>query len=210
MSATRSRARAAALPVTGTGLAAAATALGAIALTRQPPTPVVLAGLTGAIVVLAMAGTRFGAVVGLGFLLLGVVRFEPAPTDALLAIAIAVSFAGGGIDLRRVPASMLLALLALLALNLLSAAGAVQLGDAMRFFSITLYLCVLAVWLTCWMTSAARVRLVVGAYIAGAVVTCAIALGAVLGLPFPGSSALIGEGVRAQGLFKDPNVFGPF
>jgi O-antigen ligase len=170
----------------------------------------VLGGLAGAIVVLALAGTRFETVVGLGFLLLGVVKVEPAPTDALLAIAIALSFAGGRNDLRRVPTSMLLTLVALLVLNLLSAAGAIQLGDAMRFLAITLYLFALAVWLTSWLNSAHRMRLVVGAYIAGAVITCALALLAVLGAPIPGRSALIGEGVRAQGLFKDPNVFGPF
>jgi O-antigen ligase len=54
------------------------------------------------------------------------------------------------------------------------------------------------------------VRLVVGAYIAGAALSAVLALLAVLGAPLPGRAALIGEGVRAQGLFKDPNVFAPY
>jgi O-antigen ligase len=204
------RARSAFAGGTGLAVAAAATAIAAPLLARRPPSPIVLAGLAGVIALLLLAGKRFETVVGLGFLLLGVVKIEPAPTDALLAIAIALSFAAGRLDLLRVPTSMLLALVALLVLNLLSAMGAVRLGDAMRFFAITLYLAVLAVWLTGWLTSAARMRLVIGAYVIGAVVTTTIALIAVIGVPFPGSSAMIGESVRAQGLFKDPNVFGPF
>jgi O-antigen ligase len=53
-------------------------------------------------------------------------------------------------------------------------------------------------------------RLVIGAYIAGAVVTAGLSVLAAIGVPFPGHASLIGESVRAQGLFKDPNVFGPF
>ena len=79
-----------------------------------------------------------------------------------------------------------------------------------RFFAITLYMVVLAVWLTSYLNTTERTRRVVGAYIAGA---AAFALLAVLALfvAYPGHDLLAGESAsRAQGLFKDPNVFGPF
>jgi O-antigen ligase len=95
-------------------------------------------------------------------------------------------------------------------LNLLSMTAAADLGEALRFFAITLYLATLAVWLATYLRSEERVRRVVGAYVAGAAVVAALA---VLGLfvAYPGNDVLTGESAtRAQGLFKDPNVFGPF
>jgi O-antigen ligase len=83
-------------------------------------------------------------------------------------------------------------------------------GEALRYGAITLYLIVLAVWLTSYLRNAARTQLVVRAYVAGAVIS---SLAAVLALfvAFPGHEVLAGEvQARAQGLFKDPNVFGPF
>src|SRR6185503_179174 len=133
---------------------------------------------------------------------LGVVRVEPAPSDALLAGAIAVAVATGHFDLRRAPGAMVALVLGLLVLNLLSMTGAADLGVALRFFGITLYLATLAVWLTTYLQSADRTRRVVGAYVAGAVAFATVAAVDVL---------LAGEGAtRAQGLFKDPNVFAPF
>jgi O-antigen ligase len=188
--------------------AAGAAAIAGPELARRPPSLVIVGGLVAVAALLALAVSSFQAVVALGFLLLGVVKVEPAPTDALLAIAIALSLAR--LDLRRVPGPMLVTVVALLALNLLSATGAVRLGDSLRFLAITLYLAVFAIWLAAWLTSASRMRRVIGAYVAGAVVTAAASVLAAVGVPFPGDTALIGESVRAQGLFKDPNVFGPF
>jgi O-antigen ligase len=148
--------------------------------------------------------------IALGFLLLGVVRVEPAPSDILLALVAALAVASGSVDLRRVPGSMLTLVIVLLVLNLLSMTAAVDLGDALRFFAITLYLAVIAVWLTTYLQSADRMRLVVGAYIAGAVIFATLAVLALF-VPYPGHDTLAGESAtRATGLFKDPNVFGPF
>jgi O-antigen ligase len=179
-------------------------------LAARPPSTVLLAAVAAAGVAIALAVGRPGVAVGLGFGLLGVVKVEPAPSDALLTIVIGLAFATGRLDLRRVPGPMAGALIALLALNLLSAMGAADFGVALRFLAITLYLAVFAIWLTLWLTTASRTRLVVRAYVAGAVASVAITLPALFGAPFPGAETLIGEGVRAQGLFKDPNVFGPF
>ena len=86
-------------------------------------------------------------------------------------------------------------------------AAAAELGEALRFFAITLYLVVLAVWLTGYLRTPGRMRLVIRAYVAGAVAFSVLSVLALF-VAYPGSDVLAGE--RAQGLFKDPNVFGPF
>jgi O-antigen ligase len=190
-------------------LAAVAAAAGTV-IARQPApgaAPLLVIGAAGAF---ALAAARLDLAIGIGFLVLGVVKVEPAPSDALLSVVIAVCALGGALDLRRVPGPMLMLLTLLLAINVLSMLDAVALGAAARFLSITLYMVVLAVWLASWATTPARVRLVVRAYVIGAALVTAPTLLAVLGFPVPGHASLIGEGVRAQGLFKDPNVFGPY
>ena len=92
---------------------------------------------------LALALARFDAAVALGVLLLAVVRIEPAPSDLIFAVVIAVAFAVGSFDLERVPVSVITLVGAFLALNLLSAIGAVDPGRAAEFFAITLYLGIL-------------------------------------------------------------------
>jgi len=168
------------------------------------------AGVLGIGAVLALALASHEAAIALGFLLLGVVRVEPAPSDVLLAVIAATAIATGRVDLRRIPGSMLALLVVLLALNVLSMAAAEQPGEALRFFAITLYLVVLAIWLTSYLRTSTRMQLVIGAYVAGAVASAALAVAALF-LAHPGHELLTGEGMtRAQGLFKDPNVFGPF
>ncbi len=192
------------------GLAAMTVALG-LWLAREPPPPALAAAAVGGLAcVVTLALTRYELTIALGFLLLGVVRFEPAPSDALLSAVIAVAIAGGRFDLRRAPASMVAILGVLLALNLASLAVAVDLGAAVRFLGITLYLGTLSVWATIELQRRDRMRIVIRAYVGGAVLFAALA---VLGLfvAFPLRDVVAGEdAVRAQGLFKDPNVFAPF
>ncbi len=69
---------------------------------------------------LALAIVRYDAAVALGILLLPVVRAEPAPVDAVLAIVIAVSVVTNRLELRRVPLSMLALCSLFIALNLLA------------------------------------------------------------------------------------------
>jgi O-antigen ligase len=198
-------------PFAGLLVAGAVIVTAGIWLSRQPPSPALAVAAAGGLAcVVALALARTELVVALGFLLLGVVRFEPAPSDALLAVVIALAIAGGRLDLRRVPGAMLACVALLLALNVASLAVAVDLGVAGRFFAITLYLALLGVWATTYLQTRDRVRIAVGAYVAGAVLFATLA---VLGLfvAYPLRDVLAGEdAVRAQGLFKDPNVFAPF
>jgi O-antigen ligase len=190
----------------GAGVLAAGLAL---VLAGHPPSPLLIAGgAAGLAAVLALAVTRYELAVAAGFLLLGVVRFEPAPADALLAVLIALAVAGGRVDLRRVPVPVLGMVGLLIALNVASLASAPDLEHALRFLGITLYLLVFAVWLASYLRTERRMRLVIGAYVAGAVASAAVSSLALF-VAFPGSDVVAAE-ERARGLFKDANVFAPF
>lgn len=195
-------------------IAAVATLLAvgmAWALYRYPPTPqVVAAGSIGLGGMVALTLARYEAAVALGFLLLGVVRIEPAPSDGVFAVVMAVGLVTGRFDIGRVPLTVFALVGALIGLNLISAVEAVDPAVAGRYFAITLYLGVFSIWFTGYLRTERRARLVVVSYIVGAVL---VAVPSTLALfaPVPGSDLLLTiDGLRAQGLFKDPNVFGPF
>ena len=192
------------------GAAALGAFLGLVLASHPPSSALAAAAVLGVGAVLALAVASHEAAIALGFVLLGVVRVEPAPSDVLLAVVAAVAIATGRLELRRVPGPMLALLVLLLALNVVSMTAAAELGEALRFLAITLYLVVLAVWLTSYLRGPTQMRLVVAAYVAGAVACAALAVAALF-VAYPGHELLTGEGeTRARGLFKDPNVFGPF
>jgi O-antigen ligase len=180
-------------------------------LYRYPPTlQVVAAGSLGLGGMLALSLARYEAAVALGFLLLGVVRIEPAPTDGVFAIVMAVALVTGRFDIRRVPLTAFALVGSLIALNVVSAIEALEPDVVARFFAITLYLAVFSIWFTGYLNSERRARLVVLAYVVGAVVV-SVPSTLALFLPIPGGELLLyPDGLRAQGLFKDPNVYGPF
>jgi hypothetical protein len=180
-----------------------------IVLSRDPlPLTVSLAIGIALLGTLFIALGRYHAAVALGVLLLAAVRFEPAPTDLVFGVVIAVAFATGRFEFDRIPLSVTLLVTAFLALNLLASIEVIDAARAVEFFAITLYLGVFGLWLTGYVSSVRRARLVLVAYVAAAVVSAAVACLALF-VPLPGREAFI-DGPRAQGLFKDPNVFGPF
>jgi hypothetical protein len=194
--------------VAGAGLLAIFLALG-LALGRHPlPMPVVLGFGIGLLGSLALALARYDLAVGLGVLLLAAVRIEPAPADLLIGVLIAVAVATWRFDLQRVPLSVTLLVSGFLALNLLASVEVIDAARAVNFFAITLYLGVFALWLAAYVSSVRRARIVVVAYVIAAAASAALACLALF-VQFPGSEALV-RGPRAEGLFKDPNVFGPF
>jgi O-antigen ligase len=180
-----------------------------VVLGRSPlPIPIVAAFGVGLLGTLALALSRYDAAVALGVLLLAVVRIEPAPSDLVFAVVIAVALVTGRLFLERVPLSVSVLVAGFLALNLLAATVATDGARAVAYFSITLYLGVFALWFSAYVCSVRRTRLVLLAYLVGAALSAAVACLALVA-PFPGASAFV-DGPRAQGLFKDPNVFGPF
>jgi O-antigen ligase len=180
-----------------------------VSLGRQPlPMPLVFAFGVGLLGTLALALARYDAAVAIGVFLIAAVRVEPAPSDLVFAVVIAVAFATWRFDLQRVPLGITLLVSAFLALNLIASIEVIDPARAVTFFAITLYLGVLGLWLAGYVRSVRRARLVIGAYLAAAGLSAALACLALL-TPFPGSEFFV-TGPRAQGLFKDPNVFGPF
>ena len=110
------------------------------------PLPLGLVVLGGAALVgtLALALARYDAAVGLGVALLGVVVVDPAPADLVFIVVIAVAAASGRFELNRVPKTVLVAIVVFAALNLVSSLEVIDPARAAAFFSITLYLFVLA------------------------------------------------------------------
>jgi O-antigen ligase len=192
----------------GAALLALAFAAGGVLARNPVPVPLVLAFGVGLLGTLALALARYDAAVAFGIALLAVVRIEPAPSDLVFAVVIALAFVTGRLALERVPLSVTLLVSVFFALNLLSSVGATDTGRAAMFFAITLYLGIFGLWLAAYVCSARRARLVIAAYLAAAGASAAVACLALLA-PFPGAQVFV-DGPRAQGLFKDPNVFGPF
>lgn len=157
--------------------------------------------------VIALAVARLDAAVLLGLALAGVVLVEPAPTDLVLVVVMAVAAVTGRFEIRA-PGIVLGALGALLTLNLLSAVEVVDATRAAVFFAITAYLITLAVWLSGYVVSVRTARLVAGGYLFAAAGSAALGLFAFF-LSTPGRDRLV-DGGRVQAFFQDPNVFGPF
>jgi O-antigen ligase len=174
------------------------------------PPMFVAAGCIGIVSTLALAFLRYDAAVAFGILLLPVVRAEPAPVDAVLAIVIAVAIVTNRLELRRVPLSMLALCSVFIALNLLASMEALQSNTAAKFLAVTIYCIAIGLWICGYVDSERRARLVIKAYIASAVAIAVVSTVA-LYVPFPMSELLLSEdGERARGLFKDANVYGPY
>jgi O-antigen ligase len=185
---------------------ATAVGLGAV---RQPA-GLLLAGGLGLLGVLALAVARYDAAVALGFLTLAVVQFEPAPSDGIFAVVIAVALVTGRFRLRAPLLGPALGISAFVLLNLLACMEVIDQTRAVTFLSITVYLLVFALWIATWVTDRGRARTVVRIYVGIAVASAAIGSLALF-LPLPGHDLLTAyTGTRARALFKDPNVFGPF
>lgn len=207
------------LPVPRTSHAVAATGVSILlllavgmagALQRGGPSiALAIAGGLALAGVLALAVSRYDVAVAVGFLLSGVVFVEPAPPDGVFAVVIAVALVTGRFDIRRVPMIVTGLVGALISLNVLSATELVSGSTAMRFFGITLYMAVFSLWFAQYLDSPRRARMVVVAYLAIAIVSAALGVLAV-NFPIPLRAHFLGDAVRAKGMFKDPNVFGPF
>jgi O-antigen ligase len=182
----------------------------ALAAYRYPPPSVgltVVAGL-GLVGILLLAIVRYDAAVAIGLGLIGIQAIEPSPADAVFGIAIAVAAVTGRFDATRVPLTVFATLGALLVLNLISMVGAIDPARAGYFFAITLYLAVFSIWMTGYLSTEGRARLVVLWYLVAA---AGSALLGVLALFLaPGMDQLVYGGARARALFDDANVFGPF
>jgi O-antigen ligase len=193
----------------GAGLLAALALALSLALSRHPPSSFVLVGF--AVVLLGslfLALAKRNAAVALGVVLLAAVRFQPAPTDVVFAVIMAVGLATGRFRLSRVNPGPILLIGAFLAFSLVSAIDVADPKRAVEFLGITVYVAVFGLWLASEVTSSPVAARFVRWYVIAGVVSAAISTAALL-VSFPGHDLFTRIG-RAEGLFKDPNVFGPF
>jgi hypothetical protein len=212
MAAATAAAGRAARPWSAGGHALAAGVLGvvlaALLYRFPPPLALALAGGLAMIGVLALALWREHAAVALGFGLLGIVVVEPAPSDGVFLVLMAIALVGRRFRLRAAPLPVLAAIGTFAALNLLSA---VQVADAERaatFFVITLFVAAIGLWIPNYVVTRRRARLILRAYLFAAVGAALIGVLALFA-PLPAADVLT-EDSRARALFQDPNVFGPF
>jgi len=189
-------------------LTALATGL-AYVLYLRPPSALVLVGFTVVLLgALLLALLAYDAAVAVGVVLLAAVRFEPAPADLLFAILIVVGLLTNRFHLRRILPAAALLVAVFLAFNLLSAVDVVDGRRAVSFLGITIYVAALGLWLAAYVTGWPAARRVARWYVAVAVASALLSTLALI-VPFPGHDLFTRIG-RAEGLFKDPNVFGPF
>ena len=182
--------------------------LSALSLSRHPPPyGFELALGVGFLAVVALATVHLEAAALVGFALLGIIVVEPAPADFVFLVVIAVTIATGKFR-ASVPPGALIALGGFLALSLLSAVEVVDYRAAAFYLGISMYLALAALWLSGFVNSARRARIVAGGYLAAAVASAALGVLALLA-PLPGGELLVSSG-RVHALFEDPNVFGPF
>ena len=192
------------------GLVVTTALVGALAARSPSSVGIPLGGGALLLALVAIAIARYDVAVAIGFLFLGFVRFEPAPSDVVFTVVIAVAFVTGRFQLRRIPFAPMALVGVLIALSVVSVSSATDSSAAFRFLAITVYLGVFFLWLIGYVDSRARARLVVLTYLVAALIS------AVLGtLPFlldlPALDLFTTEGgFRAQALFKDANVYGPF
>lgn len=165
-------------------------------------------GLMAVLAIVLVIG-RYDVAVVIGLVLLGVVVVEPAPSDVLFGLAMAVAAVTLRFGIRRVPLAITALVAAFIVLNLISMTDVVSWSAAGRFFLITLYLGMFSLWLAAYIDRPQRARWLVCAYLAAAVISAVLGSAALL-VHFPGHTFLIGDEKRAKALFKDPNVYGPF
>jgi hypothetical protein len=194
------------------GLAAVCLAAGALTtrsserLPEQLVMALPLAALAAA-AYFALAALRPAAAIGIAFALLAVVTTDPAPPD--LAFALLIVGTLGIVPPPALPGFVLVPLVLLTTVTLASAMNANDTARAIEYAGITIYLVVLAVWLTGVFRVERYARIALKAYLVTASLSGLLGVLA-LYVGFPGSTNLLFGDVRVQGLFQDPNVYGAF
>lgn len=145
----------------------------------------------------------------LAFALLGIVRVEPAPVDAVFALLIVASFATRA-PRPQVPIFVAMPLAGLLLMNLLSTVNAINLHRAVKFGATTTYMIVLAVWLSWVFMDRVWVHVGYRTYVIVAAICGALGPVILFAPGVPHRDFFIYGGARAKVLFKDPNVYSAF
>ncbi len=180
-----------------------------MAITREAGTS--LQPADGAAFVKARAARLLDWLVAFWIFSGGFVITEPSPYELTFLLVLAVSlFAGFG--LHRSTLGLLVLFTALIPFALIAGFQARynDVLDSLLFQAVTIFLLFTGYFVANYVADAPqqRMRLIVGAYIATAVLSAILGTLGYLGL-IPGSDLLTRFG-RAKAFFNDPNVFAPF
>ena len=144
--------------------------------------------------------------------LCGVVISEPAPCDALMVGAIVLLPVVGLTRFTPGIALYLILWTLIVVSGFIAVTQAGEVTDPIKHMSITLYLALSSVVMAAFVLDApaANIRLIMSAYLAGALVAATAGLIGYFSL-FPGAHDLFAPGYgRIRGTFKDPNVLGAY
>ena len=146
-----------------------------------------------------------------GMVLLSVGRIQPVtPADGALGICMLLTLVGPLRFRPSMPAGPALALALFTLGTVLSLTEARDTAYALSFEVHTLFFVLLAVWLTSALRTPGWTRAALRWYIVGAVATAALGVLAWV-VHYPGSDLFVyANGKRIQGLYVDPNAFGPY
>ena len=141
----------------------------------------------------------------------GLVLFEPSPYELTFLIVLPLAFVAG-LGLYRSTFGLMAVLMAFTPFALIACFQTrfTPTSDALIFSIVTIFLLLTAYFLANYVAEATerRMRIVMNAYTAAAVICAMIGTLAYLGL-MPGADIFMRYG-RAKATFNDPNVYGPF
>ena len=190
-------------------IAVAAVSFASVGMTSGLPMPVALANAVVMTAVSAIALALMDRIeLALWGLvpLLAIVRWEPAPVD-FMVVALFVALVSRGEILGRAPHPLaLVAATLFVTSNLLALVFAVDVGRGIAHAATTVHLMLLAY--VSYLLAVRGHEHGERAYIAASLALVAMTIATLLGAPF--AEALRYDDERVQGLFKDPNVYGPF
>ena len=148
-------------------------------------------------------------VIGVLVFLSGFVMIEPAPSDILLCVVVVI-WALCGLKFTRPMLPLIFLLAAYVAGGLLSFTQLQSFVKPTIYVAITAFLAISSIFFCAVLQedTARRLSIIEKCYIASAIVCAIIGILGYFGA-IPGAS-LFTLYDRAKGLFKDPNVFGPF
>jgi hypothetical protein len=169
----------------------------------------ILLAVLGSWLILFLSAVKFDFMVLMSFCLFGLVQIEPAPTDMLVLLLLLMGLLTGRLSLKALTGSSLvhLALWGFLVTNLASLIYVNEILAGLRFLFITAYLIAFTYFVKMYVTSLQAMRTVMVGYLVSAMLAVFLVVLGYLGI---GTELFLRYGARARGLFKDPNVFGPF
>ena len=171
--------------------------------------PAVIIGCTILfIAILFFIKFKYDSFVFLNILLLSIVLFEPSPSDILFIVLLVFGIINRALDFKKIKYNtfILLIFLSYFFASIPGMVNATNGWESLRYFIITFYLFFFAVFIFLYLKEGNHI-LVLRAY---AISTLIAAVSGIIGFMGFFPQIMLAYADRAKGLFKDPNVFGPF